>query len=246
MNKKDFFSGHSKLYAMFRPTYPESLYSFIFNHVKNFDCAWDCATGNGQVAGRLSQDFKKVFANDISQQQLDNAIRKPNIYYSINGAEQTAFADHQFDLITVGQALHWFEIEKFYAEVKRVAKQDALLALWGYSLCNVNPKIDLILNNFYRNEVGPYWDDARKIVEEEYKNIPFPFNGITTPKFSIDVHWTLPEFSGYITTWSATQKFIKAKGFDPVPEMINKIKSYWINNMPVSFPLFLKLGEINS
>jgi hypothetical protein len=241
---KDFFSGHSKLYATFRPTYPDDLYSFIFKHVRNFDKAWDCATGNGQVARVLANHFKQVHATDISQQQIDNAVHASNISYSIQCAEKTTFADNQFDLITVGQALHWFDLEKFYIEVKRVAKQDALLAVWGYAICKVNPKVDGHFNHFYKHVVGPYWDSARRMVEEEYKNVPFPFEQISTPKFSIDVEWTLEEFAGYLTTWSATQKFIKDKNYNPVPEVVKLIQPYWNEKEKVSFPVFLKLGKV--
>lgn len=242
--KKDYFSGHSKLYATFRPTYPSNLYSFIFRYVKNFDSAWDCATGNGQVASILANHFKHVHATDISQQQLDNAVQASNISYSIQPAEKTTFANNQFDLITVGQALHWFNLEKFYDEVNRVAKRDALLAVWGYTVCNVNCKVDEHFNHFYNHVVGPYWDSARKMVEEEYKNVPFPFELIEAPKFSIQVEWTLEEFGGYLTTWSATQKFIKDKNYNPVPEVVKLIQPHWNEKEKVTFPVFLKLGKI--
>src|SRR5688572_7273044 len=205
MSKKDYFSGHSKLYATFRPTYPEALYQFIFKQLSSRSAAWDCATGNGQVAQVLSRHFDQVFATDISQQQIDNAFQAKNIQYTVQPAEETTFADNQFDLITVGQALHWFDMEKFYKEVKRVGKKDGLLAIWGYAVCRVNPKVDEHFYHFYNHVVGPYWDSARKMVEEEYKNIPFPFDQIPSPQFSIEVEWTLEEFGGYLTTWSATQ-----------------------------------------
>jgi SAM-dependent methyltransferase len=239
---KDYFSGHSKLYATFRPTYPETLYQFIFEHIKQFDYAWDCATGNGQVAQRLASVFQTVYATDISQQQLDHGVQLKNIQYSVASAEQTNFQNQQFDLITVGQAMHWFDLDKFYAEVKRVLKPNGVLAVWGYSVCSVNETIDIIFNDFYRNTVGAYWDSARKMVEDEYEGMPFPFTEIPTPKFSIEVHWTLEEFGGYLTTWSATQKFIRAKNFNPVPELVEKLKPHWNNTMTVRFPVFLKLG----
>src|SRR5882672_948119 len=119
---KDLFSAQAKQYAAFRPTYPEALYDFIFQHVHGNENAWDCATGNGQVAQRLARQFKKVYATDISQKQLDQASPANNIHYAVSPAESTPFPDHQFDLITVGQALHWFDLDKFYAEVKRVIK----------------------------------------------------------------------------------------------------------------------------
>lgn len=245
MSTKDYFSSHSKLYATFRPTYPDDLYSFIFKHVKNFDAAWDCATGNGQVAQVLAKHFKQVEATDISQPQLDNAHQAENIFYSVAPAEKTPFNDNQFDLITVGQALHWLDLEKFYNEVKRVAKKDALLAVWGYAVCKVNPQVDEHFYHFYHHVVGPYWDNARKLVEEEYSNVPFPFDQITAPKFSINVEWTLEEFAGYLTTWSATQKFIKDKNYNPVPEVVKLIQPYWNQKEKVTFPVFLKLGRIS-
>lgn len=245
MGKKDFFSGHAKLYATFRPTYPAELYEFIFEHVNEFSTAWDCATGNGQVAQHLSHRFKKVFATDISSQQLDNAVKADNIIYSVQSAENTNFQNQSFDLITVGQALHWFDLEKFYTEVRRVAKPDSLLAVWGYALCTVSPEIDKHFLQFYHQVVGPYWDSARKMVEEEYRTIPFPFQEIKAPTFTIQVMWTLEQFLGYLSTWSATQKYIKANGHDPVPSIMEKIKHHWIGERTVTFPVFLKLGKIN-
>jgi SAM-dependent methyltransferase len=242
---KDYFSGHSKLYAAFRPTYPDELYSFLFRHVKHFDSAWDCATGNGQVAHVLAKKFKQVQATDISQQQLDQAVQAENIFYSAQSAEKTNFQDEQFDLITVGQAMHWFDTEKFYAEVKRVAKKDAVLAVWGYAICSVNTEIDKHFNHFYNHVVGPYWDSARKLVEEEYKSVPFPFAQIETPKFFIKTEWTLEEFTGYLRTWSATQKFIKDKNYNPVPEIAELLKPLWNEKEVVSFPVFMKLGRVN-
>lgn len=244
MNKKDYFSGHSKLYATFRPTYPADLYQFIFKHLKNFDTAWDCATGNGQVARVLATRFKAVFATDVSQQQLDQAVRLPNILYSTQPAEHTSFGQSQFDLITVGQALHWFDLNKFYSEVKRIAKKDALLAVWGYAICKVSPQVDEHFYHFYNHVVGPYWDSARKMVEEEYKNVSFPFEEIIAPTFSIKVEWTLEEFAGYLTTWSATQKFIKDKNYNPVPEVTKLMEPHWNGKEVVLFPVFLKLGKI--
>ena len=245
MSTKDYFSGHSKLYATFRPTYPEDLYTFIFKHVKNFDSAWDCATGNGQVAHVLARNFKTVHATDISQQQLDHAVQAKNIHYSVQGAEQTTFSANQFDLITVGQAMHWFDIDKFYIEVKRVAKKDALLAVWGYAICSVNREVDKHFYHFYNNVIGPYWDSARKMVDEEYKNVPFPFEQIQTTKFSIKVEWTIEDFAGYLTTWSATQKFIKEKNYNPVPEVIKLMEPSWNKKEVVLFPVFIKLGRVN-
>lgn len=246
MSTKDLFSTQSKVYAAFRPTYPKDLYDFIFKHLRETHTAWDCATGNGQVAQPLSMHFEKVIATDISQQQLDSATHADNIVYSLSPAEKTAFADHQFDLITVAQALHWFDQKAFYAEAARTGKPGSLIAVWGYALLKITPAIDGIVRDFYTVTVGPYWDEARKLVEQEYATIAFPFEQITSPQFSIDAQWSLDHLHGYLETWSATQKFIRQHGYNPVPEVIERIKAHWVRDeiTPISFPIFLKLGRL--
>ena len=245
MQIKHLFSSHSKQYATFRPTYPKGLYDFVFKHVKKFETAWDCGTGNGQVARDLSPKFKKVQATDISANQLANAYQAENIFYSAAG-EETIFPDRQFDLITVAQAIHWFDISKFYTEVSRVAREDAILAIWGYSLLSINPEIDTILKHFYTEIVGTYWDKERKLIDEQYKTIPFPYDELQTPEFKFSLTWTLEEFRGYISTWSAVQKYIRANKIDPVDNFIKQILPFWKSpKLTVSFPLFLRLGKVS-
>lgn len=246
MSKKDYFSGHSKLYATFRPTYPNALYQFIFKHVKSLDAAWDCATGNGQVAQYLSPQFNKVYATDISQQQLDNAYKAENILYSVAAAEKTELQDQSIDLITVAQALHWFTVEDFYNEVKRVSKPGGIVAIWGYNVLSISPEIDKIIEDFYLHTTDPYWDERRKLVDEGYRSVPFPFEKIPFPKFDMVVAWSLEHLTGYLTTWSATQKFIKVNGFDPVVPLEEKLKSHWKEGeiKTATFPLFGKIGRV--
>jgi len=242
---KDYFSTQSKAYAAFRPSYPDELYEFIFRQVKNKDNAWDCATGNGQVAHKLAQHFRIVEATDISAKQLEHAIKKDNIRYAIGAAEKTTFPDHQFDLITVAQALHWFDREVFYTEVRRVCRPGGILAVWGYAMLNIDPGIDKLILGFYNDTVGPYWDSARRLVEDEYRSIEFPFDQINAPSFSIKVQWTIDQLSGYFSSWSATQKFIYEKGYDPVKPFVQSLASNWPSPLvEVSFPLFMRLGIV--
>jgi ubiquinone/menaquinone biosynthesis C-methylase UbiE len=246
MATKDLFSSQSKSYAAFRPTYPAELYQFIFRHTRNFETAWDCATGNGQVARDLSTRFKKVFATDISQQQLDEAFTAANIEYSLTKAERTVFPDTSFDLITVGQALHWFNTDQFYTEVNRVGKTNSTIAVFGYSILTVSEEIDKAFNTFYFDRVGKYWDAARRLVENKYSTIDFPFANRHEGNFEIKVEWNLEQFEGYLTSWSATQKFIKVEGINPVPEFIQSIKQLWKETEIkfVRFPVFVKVGTI--
>jgi SAM-dependent methyltransferase len=241
---KDLFSNHANQYAAFRPTYPKELYDFIFNHVKKFETVWDVGTGNGQVARDLSKRFRKVFATDISSKQLENAYHNENIFYSLAG-ETTSFPEKSFDLICVAQAIHWFNREKFYDEVKRVAKPDCIVAVWGYGLLSINPEIDFVIRNFYVNVVGSYWDKERRLIDEEYKTIQFPFAEIKTREFSFLFQWTLTELEGYLNTWSSVQKFIRENNSNPVDQLVEQIKPLWNSEkMKIIFPLFLRLGKV--
>lgn len=241
--QKDYFSQHASIYAAFRPSYPPELYTYVLGNLKSFGAAWDCATGNGQVASELCRHFTTVEATDISQQQLDNAILAKNIHYQISSAEQTSFTDTSFDLITVAQALHWFDTEKFFTEAKRVGKPGGKLAVWGYSVLSVNKEVDALFYHYYNTIVGPYWDAARKHIEEEYANIYFPFPTVQTARFALQVEWSLAQFLGYLRSWSATQKFMNVEGYDPLQAFTEEFQKFWKpeEKKVVTFPIFLKL-----
>lgn len=243
---KDYFSAQAGKYALFRPTYPAELYSFIFKHLHAKHHAWDCATGNGQVAQYLAGHFERVSATDISQKQLNEATKLPNVTYSISPAESTVFPGHSFDLITVGQALHWFDRVKFFKEVERVLRPDGLLAVWGYDLLYIEPEIDAFILDFYQRIVGPFWDDARRLVEDQYRTLSFPFTEIKTPGFDIETTWDIDHLGGYLGSWSATQKYINVHHEDPVPALLNKLRPYWtpVTLKSVRFPVFLRLFRL--
>ena len=159
---KDNFSSRSAAYAKFRPVYPQQLYNFLLPLVRIKNIAWDCGTGNGQVAQELAKHFEHVYATDLSEKQIANAIAASNIHYNVGAAEKTEFPDQSFDLITVAQAIHWFDFEKFYAEVKRVIKPEGIIAVTGYGLLAIDDAIDKVVQYFYTNVTGAYWDEEKK------------------------------------------------------------------------------------
>ncbi|GAB4347233.1 MAG: class I SAM-dependent methyltransferase [Flammeovirgaceae bacterium] len=244
---KDNFSTQSDKYAKYRPTYPSDFFQFLYAHVQDKVNAWDCGTGNGQIAYELAKTFKHVYATDISQQQIDNALKAYNILYSVQPAEKTSFENELFDLIVVAQAIHWFDFDKFYAEVWRTAKDNALLCVVGYGKLEINEQIDNIISDFYENVIGSYWDKERKYIDENYKTIPFPFDELLQkPNFTISQHWTLEHLIGYLNTWSAVKHFIKQNSYNPVERLKTEIERFWDNEYikKVSFPLFLRIGRI--
>ena len=242
---KDLFSGQADSYAKYRPTYPDELFAFLLHQVNGREQAWDCATGNGQTALVLARHFTRVQATDISEQQLAKAPRLPNISYTLQPAEKTGFANDSFDLVTVSQALHWFDFDRFYPEVRRVTRSGGWLAAWMYGGLTINEPIDALKKQLHDETLGPYWDRARKFVNDNYANIPFPLEEIACPAFHITYDWTLEQLKGYLNTWSALQAFIRIHQFNPVDELMQRIAAYWTGTtMQVRFPLFLRMGRI--
>src|SRR6266404_7640473 len=196
---KDLFSAHSDIYARYRPLYPKELYEFILEYVPIREMALDCGTGNGQAAGILAENFKEVHATDISDKQITNAIQKPNLYYHICRAEKTPFTDNTFNLVTSATSLHWFSFDEFFSEIKRIGKNNSVLACWGYKLFQTNqPELNELMDKFYTQIIHSYWDAERRHVDEEYRNIPFPFEEIKNPGFATHVQWNLEELEGYL------------------------------------------------
>lgn len=241
---KDNFSKQAVDYSKFRPQYPDEMIEYIISFVNNKSTALDLATGNGQVAHKLSAYFKKVFATDISQKQLDNAIQADNIMYSKESAEKTSFENRQFDLIVVAQAVHWFDFDSFYKEIYRILKPEGIFAVMGYGLFSTNPDSDKILRTFYYDIVGCYWDAERKYLDENYETIPFPFEEIPAQKFQNEFIWSFEILIGYLQTWSSVQHYISKKNQNPIDLIYDELKASWQkNDKKVKFPLLLRIGK---
>jgi ubiquinone/menaquinone biosynthesis C-methylase UbiE len=241
---KDNFSIQSDGYNQFRPTYPEELLVEVLGHVQQKERCWDCATGNGQIAIVLAEHFQEVMASDISDAQLSKASARNNIRYINCRAEETGFEDDTFDLVTVGQAVHWFDHHHFNEEVRRVAKPEGVIALIGYGLLYVEPKFDELFMKFYEETLGGYWDPERKHIDSHYQSIPFPFDPIPlTKEYSIDVNWNLGQLQGYLQTWTSVNKYVAMNKVDPVISFIEELEQnqVWNRNevKQVRFPLFV-------
>lgn len=245
---KDRFSSHAKLYARYRPQYPKELFDFIEQHCNTLSCAWDCGTGNGQVAQFLANCFTSVYATDISQNQLQHAQQHPRIFYSQQAAEKTSFPDAFFDAIVVAQAIHWFNFEAFYHEVKRTIKPGGLLVVTGYNRPAVLNEIDALVHDFYNNVIGKYWDRERHYIDENYQTIPFPFTDIPTPELYYECQWQLDDYIGYLNTWSAVQQYIKINNQHPLEALQIKLQQYWPSgsSLKVRFPILLRAAYIHS
>ena len=243
----DNFSTGGEDYALYRPESPKEVFDFLYDHVRNFDTAWDCGTGNGQVAARLSDRFMTVYATDISADQLKHAPQRDNIIYRQERAEKTSFPDHTIDLITVAQAIHWFDFESFYEEVRRVAKPGALFAAWTYSLLKLTPAVNEVINHFYLDITHPYWDKHRDYVDAKYQTIPFPFTEIKAPEIQIVKSYTLEQLVGYLRTWSGVKHYTDKEKRDPVALILDDLKKAWgpEEKLEIRWPVHVRAGYVS-
>lgn len=206
--------------------------------------AWDCATGSGQAAVEVAEVFERVIATDASEKQITNAERHQGVEYRVATAERSGLESSSVDLITVAQALHWFDLDKFYLEVRRVAKPRGVIAATAYKLATVSPKIDAVVNRYYSEIVGRYWPTERVLVEK-FEELPFPFAEIETPPFEMVAEWSVEQLLGYLRTWSATQRFMAAEKRDPLADIETELRQAWGEQQRrVVWPLTVKVGRI--
>jgi SAM-dependent methyltransferase len=244
MKFKDHFSGHAAEYAQFRPRYPAEMFAYLGSIAPARELAWDCATGNGQAAVELAVHFTCVIATDASAQQIDNAEPNERVEYRVAPAEASGLAAESVDLINVAQALHWFDIPRFFVEVKRVLKPQGLLAVSAYNLLTIDAQIDALVNHLYHVTTAPFWPPERDIVEANYRTIEFPFPELEMPKFEMRAQWNLQQLLGYLQTWSATKKFMAENGYDPVEALAAELQRLWPDEnqrREVRWPLLLRL-----
>ena len=245
MSFKDHFSKQAADYARFRPGYPRELFDYLVSIAPSRRLAWDCGTGNGQAAAGLASVFDAVIATDASEKQITNAELHERVDYRVAPAEDSCIDFGTVDLIMVAQALHWFDLDRFYAEARRVLKSDGVLAASAYNLLNINPAIDEVVNRYYYEVVGPFWPQERKLVEQ-FDHLPFPFHEIDPPKFEMTAQWNLDHLVGYLRTWSSTQRFMAAKGSDPLKQIMGELRAAWgapEQTRNVIWPLTLRIGR---
>jgi len=223
----DRFGPSARAYATYRPRYPDTLFEHLASLAGRRRLAWDCGTGNGQAAVALASHFERVVATDASAGQLEAADRADRVLYVRATAEVSPLATGSVDVVTVAQALHWFDTAVFFDEVRRVLATDGLVAVWCYELPSIGPGIDEALRHFHSQVVRRYWAPERRHVEDRYRSIAFPFAGIAMQATETTAELTLDELLGYVGTWSATRTYIADRAVDPIPALRERIRAFW-------------------
>lgn len=244
---KDNFSAHSATYAVYRPSYPENLFHYLAGECRKCKLAWDAGTGNGQAAQQLALHFEQVYATDASSAQIFNATPLANITYAVSNEQAPALKRRSVNLITVAQALHWFDIDVFYAEAERVLKKHGLIACWSYKLFHINSEIDREIERLYTEILGQYWDPERRLVDTGYRTLSFPFRELRAPRFEMKAFWNFEQMIGFLGSWSSVANYIKRKGHDPISENTDRLKAVWGNvdeTKKVTWTLSLRVGRV--
>jgi SAM-dependent methyltransferase len=242
---KDHFSRLASSYARFRPTYPPQLAAHLAAMSPARSLALDVATGNGQAAVDLAQHFDLVLASDASARQLVEAAAHPRIRYLRHAAECLPVRAGSVDLVAVAQAAHWFDLDRFYAEARRVLRPDGVVALWTYGLFSIDTEIDALVGRFYSATVGTFWPPERRYVEEEYRTLPFPLRDIPAPPFEMTADWSLEDVLSYLRTWSAVDRYRADRGEDPVLQIADTLRALWgtAGRRRLRWPVHLRLGK---
>lgn len=242
----DHFSSHAADYARFRPTYPSDLFAYLAGLCDVHDLAWDVGTGSGQAAVALAAHFHRVVATDASAEQIAQATPHPRVTYHTAPAEHSPLADASVDLVAVAQALHWFNFDPFFAEVNRVLRPGGVFAAWTYGvLFTASTEIDAVFAQFL-DTVAPYWPPERRYIDAGYQTIPFPFDELAAPSFSMEAVWTLDTLLGYLGTWSAAKRCAAATGADPVEAQREAFIDAWgdpATSQRIRWPLHLRVGR---
>jgi ubiquinone/menaquinone biosynthesis C-methylase UbiE len=247
MSFKDNFSKQSDIYLKYRPYYPTELYAYLSSLTADHKLAWDCGTGNGQAAIGLAEHYERITATDPSAAQIKNCIPHSKIKYLVEQAENSSLESNSADLITIANALHWFDFDTFYKEANRVLKNKGIIAAWAYGVPSVFPEADTLIEHFHYHTLNDYWRPENRLIEKEYTTIPFPFQQITPPDFFYEKKMNLDELIGYLNTWSATQRFIDKNKFNPTDQLQEKLNAIWKDRSEektLRWKLILKVGRI--
>lgn len=248
----DHFATVAADYAAFRPRYPAELFAALAAAAPDRERAWDCATGSGQAALGLAEHFRVVVASDASAAQVARAAPHARVRYVVARAEASALADRSVALVTVAQALHWLDAERFHAEVRRVLRPDGVIAAWSYGRVRIDGgAIDELLDHFHDETVGPWWPPERRHVVSGYRTLPFPFAEIplASPPLALAVRWTLAELLGYLGTWSAVARYRRERDDDPLGALAAALAPHWGDRSvrrTVSWPLAVRAGRVGT
>ncbi|KAJ0040389.1 hypothetical protein Pint_27399 [Pistacia integerrima] len=254
------FDKQAKLYVDARPTYPSEWYSMLASHTTLHCLAWDVGTGNGQAAFGVAEHYEQVVATDVSEDQLENALPHPRVRYlhtplSLSDDELVTLigGENSVDLVTGAQAVHWFDLPKFYTIINRVLrKPGGVIAVWGYKGFEVSPTFNALMKKFYETTI-PYWNQNAQSLFDGYKDLPFPFEsvglGFEGQPLELDMpkELSLEGFLRMLRSWSAINSALE-QGVDLLSEsVVKEFEGVWGGShliRTVTYKAFMLVGKV--
>lgn len=191
------------------------------------ELAWDAATGNGQAARGLAERFARVVATDRSVAQLGHAAPHPRIDFRVGPAEAVDLPRGSVDLATAAAAVHWFDLDAYFDEVRRVVRPGGVLAVWTYHVGDVEPPWDRFFHELYFEILKPYFAPETRLVDERYRTLPLPGEEIAAPTFCMEAEWTCRQLEDFVESWSGTAAYREATGRDPLDELRGELERLW-------------------
>lgn len=221
------FSGRASNYLTHRPSYPLDLVEWLVELPEEHSLAWDAGCGSGQLSIPLARRFEEVIASDASAHQISAAPPHPRVRYRVARAEGSGLPPGVVDLAVAAQSAHWFSLEDYFAEVRRVAKRDASMALVCYGRPELRGNANDVLRRFHQDVLAPFWPPERRFVDELYRSLPFPFEEVPVPELTMTHSWGLARFCGYVETWSAVRNLEERAGPAPLQEFFGALEESW-------------------
>lgn len=227
MTERLHFQDGGSDYARHRPTYPPALAAALASECARTRLAVDVGCGTGQLSVLLAAHFDRVIALDASPSQIEAATPHEAVDYAVGAAERIAVADGTADLVVAAQAAHWFDLDAFYGEARRIAAPGAVLALVSYGVPDMEGAMGDVFARFRLGPLHAFFPEGRHHVEEGYRSLAFPFAERALPPMVIERSWTWPEMEGYLRTWSATSRALKAGRADLVTREFATLAAEW-------------------
>ena len=228
------FNGMGKIYSAYRPSYPKELIDYIFVD----DCvdkitAADIGSGTGILTRLLLERGATVYAvepNADMRKIAEDDLRGYKNFISINAAaEATTLGDKSVDIITVAQAFHWFDKNKFKTECGRILKPDGKIFLIWNVRDEKNGAVrenDAVNKKYCPNYTGPSGGIDTK---DESETADFFNGGCVMKRFRNDLTYDEQNFIGRSLSSSYALKENDAGYLAYVAELKNIFDKYSVN-----------------